>query len=130
MSLIRVIAVFVGSAYFLMGIAMFLAPRRFYKIMGYSWEMNPALESQTSFAGLWHFGYSVPLIAAGALGKIDTIQHLMVFGGYPLSLCILYQQWNMVTRLKGMPPENLKKLRLIPITVMALYTLALFSSVA
>ncbi|MEJ2743692.1 MAG: hypothetical protein P8176_14770 [Gammaproteobacteria bacterium] len=119
-------SIFVGTLYFVMGFTMFIAPHKFYKFMGYLWAMTPALESQTKFAGLWHFGYSIPLLVAGILGKQEVIRHLMVFGGYPLSLMVLYQQWNMIVKLKGMPPEKFKKLCLFPIGIMIIYTLALY----
>ncbi len=119
-------AIIPGTAYFVMGLAMFFNPAKFYKFMGYRWEMTPGLQSQTEFAGLWHFAYAIPLLAAAATGKLDVIRHLIIFGGYPVAIAIFYQQWKMVTKHKGMPPGKLKKLHLAPLTMMSIYTLALY----
>lgn len=123
---LRVAAIFVGSAYLILGLTMFLAPRKSHKFFGYVWELTPALRSQTEFAGLWHFGYAIPLLMAGILDKPDVIRHLIVFGGYPLALCILYQQRKMAAKYGGVSRRRGFALHLVPVSVMTIYTVALF----
>ncbi len=122
---LRVAAIIVGSGYLILGLTMFLAPRKSHKFFGYVWELTPALKSQTEFAGLWHFGYAIPLLIAGILDKPDVIRHLIVFGGYPLALCILYQQWKMAATYGGVSRKRGMMLHIAPLSMMTIYTLAL-----
>lgn len=122
---LRAAAFIAGVGYLILGLTMFLDPKKSYKFFGYVWEMTPAVRSQTEFAGLWHFGYAIPMLMAGILDKTDIIRHLIIFGGYPLAICILYQQWKMATKYGGVPRERGKVLHLAPLTMMTVYTIAL-----
>ncbi|MGB0972065.1 MAG: hypothetical protein ACPGVG_14055 [Mycobacterium sp.] len=122
---LRIAAIFVGSGYLILGLTMFLAPHKSHKFFGYLWELTPALKSQTEFAGLWHFGYAIPLLIAGILEKPDMIRHLIVFGGYPLALCIFYQQWKMAAKYGGVPRKRGMILHIAPLSMMTIYTFAL-----
>lgn len=125
MWMLRVAAIIAGSGYLILGLTMFLVPEKSHKLFGYVWDLTPALRSQTEFAGLWHFGYAIPLLMAVILDKPDMIRHLIIFGGYPLALCILYQQRKMALNYGGVSRKRGLALHLAPVSMMTIYALGL-----